>query len=118
MALIKSIENVFGTAFDYHRISRVEILADAKQGVQLRMTVESYADKETRKSGKQPTRTVNIINDATFALVPFYELLKTKFKQFNGAEDDFKDEWKGHIDKKASYTVQTAQGEYVDSYGE
>lgn len=121
MAIVKGIENIYGAKFSYHKLSDVRIAVTAN-GIQLRMIVESYMDKDARKTGKQPVRTENIIENADFALTPFYKLLKAKFADYAGSEDDFEDSWKTNeleeTKKKITYTQQTVQGKLISKYEE
>lgn len=112
MALVKGIENLYGTKFNYHKLDNIKIVV-TNNGIQLRMTVDSYVDKEARMAGKKPVRTENIIEGADFALTPFYMLLKAKFADFNDAQDDFDDAWKGALTPQIIYTQQTPQGELI-----
>ena len=116
MALVKGIENIYGAKFSYHKLSDVRI-AVTENGIQVRMIVDSYVDKQARMDGKQAVRTENIIENADFALTPFYMLLKAKFEDFAGSEDDFEDAWKTNeldeANKKIIYTQQTVQGKLI-----
>ena len=87
MAIDKAVENEYGAAFKYHKINEVRIVNDAKKGIQIFMTVYSYLDKQARIDGKQPTIRQCIIDNADFAMTPFYALLKAKFTDFAGADD-------------------------------
>ena len=117
MALVKGIENSYGVKFSYHKIDNVKIVVTDK-GIQLRMTVDSYVDKDARKNGKKPVRTENIIEGADFALTPFYMLLKAKFADYADADDDFIDDWKETKPAKITYTQQTPQGDLISHYEE
>lgn len=117
MAIVKGIENIYGAKFSYHKLSDVRIAVTAN-GIQLRMIVESYMDKDARKTGKQPVRTENIIENADFALTPFYKLLKAKFEDYAGSEDDFEDSWKPAADKNIVLTQQTPQGQLISKHEE
>lgn len=110
MALQKGIENLYGIKFDYHRITDVHIII-ADNGIQLRMTTASYADEEARRSGKEPIKTVNIIDNADFALTPFYMLLKAKFADFADAKDVFEE--KAEPAGRVIYTQQTQRGKLI-----
>ena len=87
MAIDKAVENEYGAAFMYHKIREVRVVNDEKAGIQIFMTVYSYLDKQARIDGKQPTVRQCIIDNADFAMTPFYALLKAKFKDFAGADD-------------------------------
>lgn len=104
MALIKEIENSYGVTFNYHKIGDVRILK-TKAGTQLRITVESYLDKEARRNGKQPIKTEAIIEHAEFALDPFYALLKAKFPEFSGLDDT--EHVSTGIEQPAEYFIQS-----------
>lgn len=116
MALVKGIENIYGAKFSYHKLSDVRI-AVTENGIQVRMIVDSYIDKQARVDGKQAVRTENIIENADFALTPFYMLLKAKFADYAEAEDDFSTDWKTNgqeeTKKKITYTQQTVQGKLL-----
>ncbi len=117
MALTKGIENIYGASFNYHKISDVKIVV-SDNGIQLRIIVDSFVDKDARKAGKKPVRTENIIEGADFALTPFYMLLKAKFGDFADATDDFDDAWKNKLTPQVIYTQQTPQGELLSKYRE
>lgn len=117
MALTKGIENIYGASFNYHKISDVKIVV-SDNGIQLRIIVDSFVDKDARKAGKKPVRTENIIEGADFALTPFYMLLKAKFGDFADASDDFDDAWKNKVTPQVIYTQQTPQGELLSKYRE
>lgn len=117
MALTKGIENIYGASFNYHKISDVKIVV-SDNGIQLRIIVDSFVDKDARKAGKKPVRTENIIEGADFALTPFYMLLKAKFGDFADATDDFDDAWKNKVTPQVIYTQQTPQGELLSKYRE
>lgn len=111
MALVKGIETQYGSAFNYHKISDVRIITDDK-GVSLRITVDSYLNKEARQSGKKPVKTVNIISNADFALTAFYALLKAKFADFADSTDDF-EVLSERVSDVVTLTQQTPQGELI-----
>lgn len=102
MAIIKDVETSYGTIFNYHKIGDVKIIKTNDE-IQLRITVESYLNKEARIEGKQPVITEAIILNADFALNPFYALLKAKFPEFEGIDD--MDSFKT-IQKPAEYYLQ------------
>lgn len=115
MAIKKSIENEFGTSFNYHKIKDIRIV-NSDNGVQLSIIVDSYVSKEARITGKSPVRTENIISNADFALSPFYALLTSKFTQYADAEDDFDNSFKSKTDNKSvRYTQQTMKGNVISS---
>lgn len=87
MAIDKEVENEYGAAFKYHKIKEVRIVNDANKGITIFMTVYSYLDKQARIDGKQPTVRQCIIDNADFAMTPFYALLKAKFTDFAGIDD-------------------------------
>lgn len=117
MGIKKEIENEYKAKFNYHKISEVRIFT--VNGVsQLRITTESYVDKEARKAGAKAVKTENIIENADFALTPFYALLKAKFPMFQDGEDDFNDEWKTIEESRPQYTQQTPSGELLAQWEE
>ena len=116
MAVVKGIENVYGAEFSYHAIQSVSIMRIQNE-LQLRIVVASWINKEARKEGKKPVLTENIIQNADFALEPFYALLKAKFEDYSGADDD----WEVVSGKKqlpAVYTQQTPAGEIISRHEE
>lgn len=117
MGIKKEIENEYKAKFNYHKISEVRILT--VNGVtQLRIMTESYVDKDARKAGAKAVKTENIIENAEFALNPFYALLKAKFPMFQDGEDDFSDDWKGAESGKPQYTQQTPSGDLIAQWEE
>ena len=112
MAINKKIENEYGAEFEYHKIREVKI-KNTKNGIQLIMTVDSYLDKQARIANKSPTTRECIINNADFALQPFYALLKAKFPDFKLAHDDMDNSFKGEkfvsdtkfIQQSSDYTM-------------
>ena len=109
MAIQKEVENEYGIDFKYHKISKVQIINN-DAGVTLRMTVNSYADKQARIDGKQPTTRECIINGADFAMTPFYQLLKAKFPSFQDGNDDFEDDFKVKVYTEKTLTEQNDHG--------
>lgn len=95
MAIDKAVENEYGAAFNYHKIKEVRIVNDANKGIQIFMTVYSYLNKQARIDGKQPTVRQCIIDNADFAMTPFYALLKAKFEDFSAGADDMDNSFKG-----------------------
>ena len=93
MAINCEIETQYGAGFNYHKIVDVHIIV--REQVQLRITVDSWLNKQARIEGKKPVRTCNIIDNMDFALTPFYQVLKMKFPGYTEGNDDFDDEWKG-----------------------
>lgn len=87
MAIDKAVENEYGAAFNYHKIRDVRIINNEQKGIQLFITVYSYLNKQARIEGKQPTIRQCIIDNADFAMTPFYALLKAKFPDFAGVDD-------------------------------
>lgn len=94
MAIKKDIENEYGADFNYHKIKKVTIENDEKNGIILNMEVYSYKDKEARISGKMPTVKNCIIYGADFAMQPFYALLKAKFPSYSSGKDDHDNSFK------------------------
>lgn len=115
MAIVKDVETEFGNTFQYHKIRDVRIINSDKVGVQIGITVESYATKEARIAGKSPVKTENIITGADFALEPFYKLLTAKFDQYADADDDFDNSFKAVAEgkRKVRYSQQTIHGEKI-----
>ena len=116
MAIVKDVETEFGNTFKYHKIRDVRIINSDKVGVQIGITVESYATKEARIAGKSPVKTENIITGANFALEPFYKLLTAKFDQYADADDDFDNSFKALADtkeRKVRYSQQTVHGQKI-----
>lgn len=116
MAIVKDVETEFGNTFKYHKIRDVRIINSDKVGVQIGITVESYATKEARIAGKSPVKTENIITGADFALEPFYKLLTAKFDQYADADDDFDNSFKAVADtkeRKVRYSQQTVHGQKI-----
>lgn len=95
MAIQKGIENEYGAKFNYHKLRDVRVVNDEKSGIRVIMNVYSWIDKEARTSGKKPTVRQCIIDNADFALTPFYALLKAKFEDFADGADDFNNDFKG-----------------------
>lgn len=117
MAIVKDVETEFGNTFKYHKIRDVRIINSDKVGVQIGITVESYATKEARIAGKSPVKTENIITGADFALEPFYKLLTAKFDQYADADDDFDNSFKVTLadtkGRKVRYSQQTVHGQKI-----
>lgn len=116
MAITKDIKNEYQATFKYHKISDVSIL-NVDGRTQLRITVKSYVDKEARKNEARAVITENIIENADFAMTPFYALLKAKFPVFNGT-DDFDDEWKNKDESHARFTQQSPDGSLIAQWEE
>ena len=116
MALTKGIENLYGATFSYHKLQDVHIIV-SDNGIQLRMTVDSYIDKDARKAHKKPVRTENIIDNADFALTPFYKLLKAKFTDYQDAQDDFEVINPNNADT-ILFVQQSPQGELISKHTE
>lgn len=110
MALKKGIESLYGIEFSYHKVVQVRILS-GKDGVQLRIVTASWRDKQARIEGRQPIVTENVIENASFALTPFYALLKAKFPDFSEAEDDW--ETFARSTRPTVCTQQTSEGKLI-----
>ena len=95
MAIDKPVENEYGAQFDYHKLREVRVVNDDKGGVQVIMNVYSWINKQARIDGKQPTVRQCIIDNADFAMTPFYALLKAKFEDFSDGLDDYNNDFKG-----------------------
>lgn len=95
MAINKGVENEYGAQFHYHKLRDVRVINDEKGGVQVIMNVYSWIDKQARIDGKQPTVRQCIIDNADFAMTPFYALLKAKFADFSDGADDYNNDFKG-----------------------
>ena len=87
MAINGKVENEYGAKFEYHKLREIRIINDDVKGIQIYMTVQSWIDKQARIEGKQPTVRQCIIDNADFAMSPFYALLKAKFTDFAGVDD-------------------------------
>lgn len=96
MAIDKAVENEYGAAFTYHKLRDVRVINNEKGGVQVVMNVYSWINKQARIDGKQPTIRQCIIDNADFAMTPFYALLKAKFEEFSDGADDFNNDFKGN----------------------
>ena len=107
MAIIKEIESEYGVPFKYHKIQSVRVESQDNEII-LIMKVASYVSKEARAANKNAVYTECCINNADFALTPFYSLLKTKFPQFEG-DDDFDNTFKGG-DTRNPYVTYVQQG--------
>ncbi|MCQ2242086.1 hypothetical protein [Treponema sp.] len=117
MAISKDIENEYRATFKYHKIREVKIW-NTEDGPAIRIVTESYIDKEARKTGAKAVLTENIIQNADFALTPFYALLLSKFPMFAGGTDDFDDEWKEGVKPEPLFTQQTASGQMLAQWKE
>lgn len=95
MAINKDVENEYGAKFAYHKLRDVRVINDEKNGIQVIMNVYSWINKQARIDGKQPTIRQCIIDNADFAMTPFYALLKAKFADFSDGADDFNNDFKG-----------------------
>ena len=96
MAIDKAVENEYGAKFMYHKLHDVRVINNDKGGVQVVMNVYSWINKQARIDGKQPTIRQCIIDNADFAMTPFYALLKAKFEDFTDGADDFNNDFKGN----------------------
>ena len=113
MAINKGVENEYGAEFTYHKLREVRIINDDKNGTQVVMNVYSWINKQARIDGKQPTVRQCIIDNADFALTPFYALLKAKFNEFEG-NDDFNNDFKGKQGKLPVRLIeQTINGKLI-----
>jgi hypothetical protein len=118
MAIDKAVENEYGAEFSYHKLREVRIINDDKIGVQLTLTVYSWLNKQARVEGKQPTVRQCIINDADFAMTPFYALLKAKFPEFSAGADDFNNDFKPEREANVRFVEQTGRGELIKRWEE
>ena len=118
MAIDKGIENEYGATFNYHKLREIRIINDDKIGIQLVMNVFSWVNKQARIDGKQPTVRQCIIDNADFAMTPFYALLKAKFPDFTSGEDDFDDSFKGPHDGAVEFVQQTQHGDLINRWQE
>ena len=112
MAIDADVENEYGAVFKYHKLREVRVINDDNAGVQLTMTVYSWLNKQARIDGKQPTVRQCIIDNADFAMSPFYALLKAKFESFDTGLDDMDNAFKATKEPPArpQFIEQTAQG--------
>lgn len=113
MAIEKDVENEFGVAFNYHKIREVRLINDDK-GVQLVLTVYSWANRKARTEGKQPSVRQCVILEADFALAPFYALLKSKFPDFDLGTDELKNGFKkARVKNQVELIEQTGTGKLI-----
>ena len=111
MAINGAVENEFGIDFEYHKLREVRRINDDKIGVQLTLTVYSWANKQARIAGKKASVRQCIISGADFALTPFYAMLKAKFPDFTAGENDFDNDFKGNLPPQVpEFFEQTGQG--------
>lgn len=115
MAIKSNIENEFGADFNYHKIKEVRIINDDKIGIQLVMYVYSWLDKQARIDGKQPTIRQCIIDNADFAMTPFYALLKAKFPEFADGADDMDNSFKKAKKGVVQFIQQTEHGDLINA---
>lgn len=118
MAILKKVENEYGVDFRYHKLREARVI-NGDNGVQLVLTVYSWADKQARIDNKQPCMRQCIINGADFAMNPFYALLKAKFPEFSHGENDFDNDFKGGtVLPHPEFFDQTATGKLFNSWRE
>lgn len=118
MAIDKDVENEFGVEFKYHKLREVRIINDDKIGIQLTLTVYSWRDRQARIDGKQSSVRLCIIDEADFALTPFYALLKAKFPEFSNGDDDMDNSFKVIPDGGIEFSEQTANGKLIRRWRE
>lgn len=120
MAIDKQVENEYGAQFSYHKLREVRIINDDKIGIQLTLTVQSWLNKKARINGKQPTVRQCIVDNADFALTPFYALLKAKFPEFSTGADDMDNSFKAVSDmpEGVEFSEQTASGKLIKRWKE
>lgn len=118
MAIDKGIETEYGAVFNYHKLREVRIINDDKVGVQVVLTVQSWINKAARISGKEACVRKCIINDADFAMTPFYALLKAKFPEFTSGNNDFDNSFKGEAETRPEFIEQTVHGEMINKWHE
>ena len=119
MAIQEQVENEYGATFNYHKIKSVRIDADDNSGVGLSIIVYSWLNKQCRIEGKKPSIRKCSILQADFALTPFYELLKAKFPEFAGGDDDFDNSFKSEEKTGGAMFVEsTGAGELIKKWNE
>lgn len=118
MAINKDVENEYGAKFNYHKLREIRVINDDKIGIQLVMNVYSWVNKQARIEGKAPTIRQCIIDNADFAMTPFYALLKAKFPDFATGEDDFDDSFKQPHDGVVEFVQQTQHGDLINRWEE
>lgn len=115
MAINKNVENEYGAEFTYHKLRDVRVINNDDGHVQVIMNVYSWLDKQARIEGKQPTIRQCIIDNADFAMTPFYALLKAKFEDFSDGNDDFDNSFKAGVsDLPMTLTEQTLNGKLIN----
>lgn len=119
MAINGAVESEYGVDFLYHKLRDVRIINDDKTGVQLTLTVYSWANKQARIDGKKASVRQCIISGADFALTPFYALLKAKFPEFTNGDNDFNNDFKGDgAQPITEFFEQTKQGQTIRRWKE
>ena len=119
MAIDGAVPSEYGVDFNYHKLREVRIINDDKVGVQLTLTVYSWANKQARIDNKRANVRQCIISGADFALTPFYALLKAKFPEFATGNNDFNNDFKGKIEAAApEFFEQTGSGELIGRWKE
>ena len=114
MAISKNVLNEYGAEFNYHKLVDVRVI-NTDKGVQIIMNVYSWLNKQARIDGKQPTIRQCIIDNADFAMTPFYALLKAKFKDFSDGLDDLNNDFKKEQPAlPVKLTEQTLQGQIIN----
>lgn len=116
MAISKEIENEYGVKFNYHKIADVRLLI-TEDNIQLKMKVDSYANKQARIDGKHPISQIYVIDNVDFALQPFYMLLKNKFNVING-DDDFDNSFKEHKVHPRTFSRQSLMSGLLERWQE
>ena len=115
MAINKNVENEYGAEFTYHKLRDVRVINNDDGHVQVIMNVYSWLDKQARIEGKQPTIRQCLIDNADFAMTPFYALLKAKFEDFSDGNDDFDNSFKAGVsDLPMTLTEQTLNGKLIN----
>ena len=115
MAISKNVENEYGAEFTYHKLCDVRVTNNDDGHVQIIMNVYSWLNKQARIEGKQPTIRQCIIDNADFAMTPFYALLKAKFEDFKEGDDDFDNDFKAGVsDLPMTLTEQTLTGKLIN----
>lgn len=113
MAIDVGIENEYGATFNYHKLKEIRIINDDRIGIQVVMDVYSWINKQARIDGKQPTVRRCIIDNADFAMTPFYALLKAKFNDFANGFDDYNNDFKPERKGDVIFTEQTYNGDLI-----
>lgn len=119
MAINKEIETEYGVRFKYHKIDDVRIVTRDNETT-LVIRVASYLNKSARIADKEAVYHECCINNADFALTPFYALLKAKFPDYANGKDDFDNSFKEteDVNTEVLYLQQDVKGKNVKKWTE